>query len=67
VECKGVFTELPVLRMSFFVDGVKRTLVLRLPVYLSRFVEGVQLEQAAFFERWKIIGGELLGLSLSFG
>jgi AP-2 complex subunit alpha len=27
-------------------------------VFLNRFVEGVTLEQAPFFERWKIIGGE---------
>jgi AP-2 complex subunit alpha len=45
------------LRMSF-MTGKQTNLVLRLPVVLSRFVEGVTLEQAPFFERWKIIGGE---------
>jgi len=64
VECKGFFSDPPVLRMTYEVaSGVeshgKRTLVLRLPVFLTRFVEGVTLEQGPFFERWKIIGGEL--------
>lgn len=63
VECKGFFSDSPVLRMTYEVasgPGIsgKRTLVLRLPVFLTRFVEGVTLEQAPFFERWKIIGGE---------
>jgi AP-2 complex subunit alpha len=60
VECKDVFSDadLPVLRLSFLGDGARRTLVLRLPIFLSRFVEGVSLEQGPFFERWKIIGGK---------
>lgn len=57
VECKEVFTEVPVLRVTYLA-GSFTTLVLRLPVVMNRFVEGVTLEQAAFFERWKIIGGE---------
>ncbi|OCF32713.1 AP-2 complex subunit alpha [Kwoniella heveanensis BCC8398] len=69
VECKDYFGggglgQIPVLRISYLVgdeDGAggpePRTLVLRLPITLSRFVEGVTLESAPFFERWKIIGG----------
>lgn len=57
VDCKAFFKDPPVLRMSFLA-GKYTNLVLRLPVVLSRFVEGVTLEQAPFFERWKIIGGE---------
>lgn len=56
VECKNVFTEQPILRFTFLA-GAFTTLVLRLPIFLNRFIEGVQLDQAAFFERWKIIGG----------
>jgi len=41
-----------------YLAGKFSTVVLRLPVFLSRFMEGVTLEQAPFFERWKIIGGE---------
>jgi hypothetical protein len=44
--------------MNYLAGEKERTLVVRLPVFLSRFIEGVSLEQAAFFERWKIIGGE---------
>lgn len=56
VECKSPFTEPPVLRFTYLA-GAFTTLVLRLPIFLSRFIEGVQLDQGAFFERWKIIGG----------
>ncbi|EKD01853.1 hypothetical protein A1Q2_03916 [Trichosporon asahii var. asahii CBS 8904] len=56
VEAKGVFTSPPVLRFTYLAGGFT-TLVLKLPVFLSKFIEGVQLDQAAFFERWKIIGG----------
>jgi len=58
VECKEFFSDAPVIRMTYIANN-PRTLVLRLPVFLTRFIEGVTLEQAAFFERWKIIGGEL--------
>lgn len=57
VECKEFFSDPPVLRITYLANSA-RTLVLRLPVFLSRFVEGVSLEQGPFFERWKIIGGE---------
>lgn len=58
VDCRSFFKDPPVLRITYLA-GKFTTLVLRLPVVLSRFVEGVTLEQAPFFERWKIIGGEL--------
>ena len=57
-ECKDFFAEPPVLRMTYLA-GSFTTLVLKLPMFLTRFIEGVSLEQSAFFERWKIIGGEL--------
>jgi AP-2 complex subunit alpha len=56
IECKSTFTTLPILRLSF-IAGTVRHLVFKLPVFLSKFVEPVQLESAAFFERWKVIGG----------
>jgi len=56
VECKEFFSDAPVLRMTYLANN-PRTLVLRLPVFLTRFIEGVTLEQAPFFERWKVIGG----------
>lgn len=30
---------------------------MRLPVYLTKFLEPIQLNSTAFFERWKQIGG----------
>lgn len=56
IECKSPFTTLPILKMSF-IAGTVRNLVLKLPVFLSKFVEPVQLDSAAFFGRWKAIGG----------
>ena len=57
VECKDCFSDPPVLRMTYMANN-PRTLVLRLPVFLTRFIEGVTLDAGAFFERWKIIGGD---------
>lgn len=56
LECKGPFTDQPILRFTYLA-GSFTTLVLRLPVFLNRFIEGVNFDQAQFFERWKIIGG----------
>ena len=56
IECKSPFTTLPILKMSF-IAGTVRNLVLKLPVFLSKFVEPVELDSAAFFGRWKAIGG----------
>ncbi len=56
LECKSPFSGQPVLRFTYLA-GSFTTLVLRLPVFLNRFIEGVNFDQAQFFERWKIIGG----------
>lgn len=56
LECKNPFTDQPILRFTYLA-GSFTTLVLRLPVFLNRFIEGVNFDQAQFFERWKIIGG----------
>lgn len=63
VECREVFFReggIPLLRLSFLVGEERKILVLKLPVFLSKFAEGVHLESGPFFERWKIIGGESL-------
>ncbi|ADV23640.1 AP-2 complex subunit alpha [Cryptococcus gattii E566] len=60
VECREVFFHeggTPLLRLSFLVGEERKILVLKLPVFLSKFAEGVHLESGPFFERWKIIGG----------
>lgn len=56
IECSATFTSLPLIRISF-IAGTVRNVVLRLPVFLTKFVEPVQLDAGAFFERWKVIGG----------
>nr|XP_018261682.1 AP-2 complex subunit alpha [Kwoniella dejecticola CBS 10117]OBR83840.1 AP-2 complex subunit alpha [Kwoniella dejecticola CBS 10117] len=71
IECKSPFAgfglgQIPLIRLNYSIDGVgggtaedrePKILVLKLPIVLSRFVEGVSLESGPFFERWKIIGG----------
>ncbi len=57
LECKAMFSSLPLVRISF-IAGTVRNLVLRLPIFLTRFIEPVELDAAAFFGRWKVIGGE---------
>lgn len=56
VECKKMFSTAPVLTVSF-VAGSHQEINLRIPIVVSKFFEHVKLEQAEFFERWKIIGG----------
>ena len=62
LECMAMFSSMPLVRISF-IAGTVRNLVLRLPVFLTRFVEPAHLDANAFFERWKVIGGELYWIS----
>ena len=56
VECKKVFTSPPILVVSFLA-GSHQTIAIRLPVVVTKFMEGVKLGSTDFFERWKLIGG----------
>lgn len=56
VECKDLFQAPPILKISYLA-GSLQTITLRLPIFLSKFVEPVQLGSNDFFERWKQIGG----------
>ncbi|KAI5124694.1 hypothetical protein M0805_004301 [Coniferiporia weirii] len=56
VECKKMFTQPPLLSVSFLA-GAHQTVTVRLPVVITKFFEPVKLGPSDFFERWKIIGG----------
>lgn len=56
VECKKVFTQPPILTVSFMA-GSHQSVNLRLPIAITKFFEHVKLGPAEFFERWKLIGG----------
>ncbi|OJT15830.1 AP-2 complex subunit alpha [Trametes pubescens] len=56
VECKRVFRAPPVLVVSFLA-GSQQAIAVRLPIVVTKFLEGVKLGAADFFERWKLIGG----------
>ncbi|KAI6031819.1 adaptin N terminal region-domain-containing protein [Pisolithus microcarpus] len=56
VECKKVFTAIPILTVSFLA-GAHQSISIRLPITVTKFFEGVKFGQADFFERWKLIGG----------
>ncbi|GAA6011448.1 hypothetical protein JCM11491_002790 [Sporobolomyces phaffii] len=56
VECRAAFADAPLLNISYLA-GSLQTLTLRLPVWVSKFLEPVKLDAGAFFERWKQIGG----------
>ena len=60
LECKALFDieKQPILRVSYLA-GSLNTLTLKLPVFLNKFIEGVDLGAADFFERWKrVAAGE---------
>ncbi|KAI0361608.1 Adaptor protein complex AP-2 alpha subunit [Trametes cingulata] len=56
VECKKVFRKPPILVVSFLA-GAHQAIAARLPIVITKFLEGVKLGPADFFERWKLIGG----------
>ena len=56
VECKKVFKTPPILVVSFLA-GAHQTIAVRLPIVITKFLEGVKLGSTDFFERWKLIGG----------
>lgn len=56
VECKKAFSSFPILTVSFLA-GAHQSVSIRLPISVTKFIEGVKLGQADFFERWKVIGG----------
>lgn len=56
IECLDLFTSPPMIKISYLA-GSLQTLNLRLPIFLTKFLAPVALDQAAFFERWKQIGG----------
>lgn len=56
VECKKVFKVPPILVVSFLA-GAHQTIAVRLPIVVTKFLEGVKLSSTDFFERWKLIGG----------
>lgn len=56
LECLEPFTGIPVLKVSYLA-GSLQTFAIRLPVFLTKFIEPVELNGQAFFERWRLIGG----------
>ncbi|GAA6059163.1 hypothetical protein JCM10212_005508 [Sporobolomyces blumeae] len=56
VECRSHFSTPPILNISYLA-GSLQTLTLRLPVWMTKFVEPAKLDSSTFFERWKQIGG----------
>lgn len=56
IECKRFFADPPILTVSFLA-GSHQAVSIRLPIFLTKFVEHVKLGQTEFFERWKLIGG----------
>lgn len=56
IECKKFFADAPILTVSFLA-GSHQTVSIRLPILITKFFEHVKLDQAEFFERWKLIGG----------
>lgn len=56
VECKKPFSVPPTMTISFLA-GSHQSIALRVPVVVTKFFEHVSLNQADFFERWRLIGG----------
>ncbi|CCJ28678.1 unnamed protein product [Pneumocystis jirovecii] len=55
LEILDIFSELPTISISYLSTSPK-SLTLKLPIVLSKFSEGVELDSNSFFQRWKQIG-----------
>eukprot|EP00112_Aurelia_sp_Birch-Aquarium-sp1_P008540 Seg1944.9 transcript_id=Seg1944.9/GoldUCD/mRNA.D3Y31 product="AP-2 complex subunit alpha-2" protein_id=Seg1944.9/GoldUCD/D3Y31 len=53
LECQCSFTEQPLLIVQFSVTGTSHRIVLKLPVFLIKFVTGASMNAQDFFNRWK--------------
>jgi AP-2 complex subunit alpha len=56
LECQNLFKGTPNVRISF-ISGTLHTIVLKLPIVLTKFMEPIELNGQEFFTRWKQIGG----------
>jgi len=56
VEAISDFDEAPVLEVSFSVNGTMRNLVLKLPVFITKFSVSAEMSGADFFTRWRALG-----------
>eukprot|EP00794_Sanderia_malayensis_P018198 gene18198-20014_t len=52
-ECNGEFQEEPLLFVQFSVTGTPHRVVIKMPVFLVKFVQGVSMSAQDFFNRWK--------------
>ncbi|KAL1914805.1 uncharacterized protein VTP21DRAFT_7897 [Calcarisporiella thermophila] len=57
LECNSLFRDMPSILLKYTTINGVRTLQLKLPVLLTKFVEPIQLDATNFFSRWKQIGG----------
>lgn len=56
VECRSVFTDQPRLMVNFSVYGGPKSITVKLPIVLSKFLETSVMSAKDFFDRWKHLG-----------
>ncbi|KAG5518575.1 hypothetical protein PMAC_002971 [Pneumocystis sp. 'macacae'] len=55
LEILDIFSKLPTISISYLSNSPK-SLTFKLPIVISKFSEGVELDSNSFFQRWKQIG-----------
>lgn len=56
VDCIDLFTDTPLLIVSFSVNGVPQRFAVHLPIFLSKFSVSAEMSVTDFFNRWKALG-----------
>lgn len=56
VECLQDYTGTPMLQLQFVHDhGQRKNIMLKLPLFLCKFLEPAEMGSEQFFTRWKIL------------
>jgi AP-2 complex subunit alpha len=55
VECVKAYTQIPMIRITYVTTGA-HSLLVKLPIMITKFIEPVTMSSQDFFQRWKQLG-----------
>lgn len=58
IECLAPFSSEPTIAITFTYNGAPKKLGLKLPIFITKFLQGTSMNSQDFFKRWKQLGSE---------